>query len=152
VPVPVTVAVSDLVEVAGLNIQPAGRRVRGIRRTAVTTPMLDITPHVRGPITVLRVRGEIDLATSAYFGATLIAAVASQAAVVADMSEVVFLGSHGLRELEVARLTAHQADKRFVLADLARPVSRVLALTGLTPHFTIYPSVDDALAAVASAA
>ncbi|MFC5289637.1 STAS domain-containing protein [Actinokineospora guangxiensis] len=118
----------------------------------MTIPMLDITAHPRGPVTVLRVRGEIDLATSAHFGAALVAAVTAQAAVVVDMSEVVFLGSHGLRELEVARLSAHQADKRFVLAGLARPVSRVLALTGLTPYFTAYATVDDALAAVAPAA
>ena len=84
---------------------------------------------------ILRVSGELDLATAADLRASLDGALASGSRVVVDMAEVAFIDASGLRPiLEAAEALNGSGPLTLVNAPLA---ARLLRLTGLTDLSTI---------------
>jgi anti-sigma B factor antagonist len=102
--------------------------------------------------TVVRARGEIDLATSPRLRSALVDAVGVEPRdLVIDLSSVDLIDSTGLGVLLGALRRARQGGARLVLSGLSGQVREVFALTGLDANFDIAGSVADAVAVEAGA-
>ena len=103
--------------------------------------------------TVLRVGGELDILTVPDLQTRLTDVVAATTgAVVADLTEVQFLSSSGLRLLVGLRseLAEQGRSLRLVVGE-SRAVTRPLLITGLDRLLDLHPDLDTALATVPEA-
>jgi anti-sigma B factor antagonist len=83
--------------------------------------------------------------------ARLISATATPPAfIVLDLSQLTFIDSTGLGVLVGAQRRARETGGEVRLAGAAPGVQRVLEVTGLDTVFGVFPSVDDARAALVS--
>lgn len=96
---------------------------------------------------VIRLSGEIDMLTTPTLRAKVNEELgAGSTVLVLDMLSVEFLGSSGLALLVEALDESRNRDIALRLVANSRPVSRPLQATGLTDLFSLYPSVEAALA------
>jgi anti-sigma B factor antagonist len=103
-----------------------------------------------GSAIVLRTTGEIDMSTAPTLADELelaLDAAIAPAPVVADLSDVTFLGSAGLAVLLDARDRAEQAETPLRLVAVGRPVLRTLEIAGLLELLPVYSTVAEAVAA-----
>lgn len=99
-----------------------------------------------GSWTVLRARGEVDLATAPKLRAALAGASRNDGVagdVVVDLTLVDLVDSTGLGVLIGALRRANQQDTRLVLCGLCPAVRAVFDLTGLATLFEIVPSMNE---------
>ncbi|HUP70582.1 MAG TPA: STAS domain-containing protein [Acidimicrobiales bacterium] len=105
---------------------------------------LDVTEH--GDITVLAVRGEVDVYTAPRLREKLVELVSQgKQNITVDLEAVDFLDSTGLGVLVggLKRLRSHDGDLSLVCTQ--HRILKVFEITGLTKVFTIHASVDDAV-------
>lgn len=95
---------------------------------------------------LVRVEGEIDLASSTKFEGALGAEPGKD--VIVDLSDVKFMDSTGVRSMVSANEAHSKAKRRFVLVFDDGPVQRILELTGLLQRFETYSTVEAATAAL----
>jgi len=96
---------------------------------------------------VLRLAGELDVATSGTLREHVdVALAASARAVVLDFEAVSFMDSSALRELIRAQATLRAANGLVVLVAAQPMVRRLLDLTGTAELFAHAPTREDALA------
>jgi len=92
-------------------------------------------------IVVLKLQGELDMATAPGLGRALGTALDAQPAVLAlDFSELTFLDSTGLRVLITACRRALAEGRTFVVRSPNRSVLKTLQLTGIDKLMVIEPS------------
>ena len=101
-----------------------------------------------GGVAVVQLRGEHDLATAPKLEAA-IAGSGDTTSLVVDLSETTFIDSTILGVL-YSRLQNTPGERRFaiVLGEKPSAVRRTFEVTGLLDAFPVYPSRDDALAAI----
>jgi anti-sigma B factor antagonist len=105
-----------------------------------------VTEELQPGMLVVRLSGEIDIATTEFAAEAIRAAVVPPARVVLiDVSAVTFCSSAGLGNLVEARQLAGQHGIDLALVGVGRPVDRPLTITGLGRDFRIFASVEDAL-------
>jgi anti-anti-sigma factor len=105
------------------------------------------------PAAVVSLLGEHDAYSSQRLENELTVLVEGGRHVVVDLRDTVFIDSTTLSALLVAQKQAEQARLGYALvlpADSDTQVHQILELTGLGATFSIYPTLDDALAAVRS--
>ena len=105
---------------------------------------LDVSEH--GDITVLAVRGEVDVYTAPRLREKLVELVSQgKQSIAVDLEAVDFLDSTGLGVLVggLKRLRSHGGDLSLVCTQ--HRILKVFEITGLTKVFTIHASVDDAV-------
>ena len=112
-------------------------------------PNLTVTAVRYGNAQVLQVKGEVD-ATSAWRidGAVMgvLPAQVSRGPVIVDLSDVKFFSAAGITALVTAKkLCDGLIDLRIVAA--SPPVMRLLEVIALSGELTVYPTLDQALAA-----
>ncbi|MEV6283256.1 STAS domain-containing protein [Kribbella sp. NPDC051770] len=106
-----------------------------------------VTEDLGDGIVLVRLSGEIDIATTDFASESIRAAIAPPArTVLIDLSAVTFCSSAGLGNLVEARRLAVQHGITLALVGVGRPVDRPLTITGLGREFTIFASVEDARA------
>ena len=89
---------------------------------------------------VLRLQGELDMATAPGLGRTLDTAISAGPATIAlDLRELTFVDSTGIRVLITACRQAGKAGSRFVLRSPCRSVRKALVLTGVDRLMAIEP-------------
>jgi anti-sigma B factor antagonist len=112
---------------------------------------LKIETSESGACTVYRLTGSLDVATSPVLKTTLVSA-AGQAKrdVIVDLTQLEFLDSTGLGALMGAHRRAIEKGGRVVLIVHEGPISRLLNITGLSRVFSVYTSVDEAVAGIGS--
>ncbi|OBF37972.1 anti-anti-sigma factor [Mycobacterium sp. ACS1612] len=99
-------------------------------------------------IAVLRVDGDIDLATVPTLEAAIEDALASKpTGLVIDLTDVGFLASAGLQALVATHNNVSESARFAVVANSAA-TSRPIQLTGLDQIFDLFPTLDEALTAV----
>jgi anti-sigma B factor antagonist len=102
-------------------------------------------------IAVLKVGGDVDLATVAALQAAIDEALAPKpTGLVIDLSDVGFLASAGLQALVATHHNVSDSAQFAVVANSAS-TSRPIQLTGLDQIFELYATLDEALAAVKTA-
>ena len=93
--------------------------------------------------TLVRVRGELELATSQEFQAHLGTLDASAGPIVVDLSEVTFLDSSALRVLVQTRLRLESSDELRLV--IPRPqLRRIFEISGLSGDFVLCERLDEA--------
>ena len=108
-----------------------------------------VTEELEPGVLLVRLSGEIDIATTEFAAESIRAAVAPPARLVLiDVSAVTFCSSAGLGNLVEARNLAGQHNITLALVGVGRPVDRPLAVTGLGGQFRIYSNVSEALASL----
>ena len=101
--------------------------------------------HPSDGVTVVELRGEHDGGTKAEVAALLTGEVATNALVVVDVSEALFIDSSLLHNLVRADRAATARGSRFVLQmGTAHIVRRALEISGLLTHLDVAYSRDDA--------
>lgn len=103
----------------------------------------DVSVRDDGARVLVTVRGELDLAVAGEVEAALLPPVTAGRHAVADLRELEFMDSTGVRVLVAAHLAAQEHGGRFSLVRTApgSPVRRVLEISGLD---TVLEIVDDA--------
>jgi anti-sigma B factor antagonist len=111
---------------------------------ALSTRALD-DPSGGGPARALvTASGEVDLETAPHLGDQALAALKDVSVhLVLDLRGVTFMDSTGLKVLLAAAHRADLAGGSLVLVAPARPVHRILTLTGLDKTFTMADDIDD---------
>jgi anti-sigma B factor antagonist len=103
---------------------------------------VDLSDHPGVP--VLRVTGEVDVATAPEFHARLADLTGQSSEIlVVDLSGVTFIYSTGLGVLVAAEKQMRTAGKGLRLIVTQPHITRVLELTGLDEIFTVLPSTKD---------
>src|ERR1700710_1323706 len=113
---------------------------------AVTEPPIDTARHV------LAVRGEIDLFTAPELKQVLAEAIeAGRIRVVVDLTETTFLDSTALGVLIGAVKRLRSRDGALAIVNVDENIAKTFEITGLDQIFTILPSREAAVDAVAAA-
>ena len=98
------------------------------------------------------VRGEVDISVAEALEEMLEAAIRESAgAFIVDLSELDFIESTGLQVLLRARGLLSREDRELAVVCPHGPVRRVFELTGLSEMFALYPSREEAAAALVPA-
>ncbi|MEU4193179.1 STAS domain-containing protein [Kribbella sp. NPDC026611] len=106
-----------------------------------------VTEELEPGVLLVRLSGEIDIATSDSAAAAIRAAVAPPTRLVLiELSAVTFCSSAGLGNLVEARNLAGRHNITLALVGVGRPVDRPLSVTGLGGQFRIYSTIQQALA------
>jgi anti-anti-sigma factor len=106
-----------------------------------------VVDRVADDVVTLHVTGEIDLLTANVLGERLRENLEPASRVlVLNLTEVTFLGSAGLAEIVSASQTGADHGAKLLLVATNRAVLRPLEVTGLLSLFTVYDTVDAALA------
>jgi anti-anti-sigma factor len=108
---------------------PVPRRSGPGRRSP--RPPVTGTAPAGTPEVVVSARGELDIATADELRHRLLAALAGNPVVVADLSEVTFCDCSGLRVIEDARRAAARGGRTLLLRGAGDRVRRLFELTGL---------------------
>jgi anti-sigma B factor antagonist len=93
-----------------------------------------------GAATVVAFAGELDIASEAPATEALEAALADGGVLVADLRDLTFVDSTGVRVLLIAHLHAHKRGMRFGVARADGMVQKLLHVTRIDQRF---PVVDD---------
>ena len=122
--------------------EAAGIDARGIRPPAAYS-----IAEREGPagVSVMALRGELDLAAAPLLRARVDAAAGGRALVI-DLEETTFIDSAVLKELLRARAELAANDVRLVLAAVPTPVRRLMDLTRTSELFDDAPDLTKALA------
>jgi anti-sigma B factor antagonist len=109
---------------------------------------VDVQPHPRG-IPLVRVLGDIDLATAPAFQRAMHEQVAHRQKFVVDMDGVEFLSSAGLAVLVDLRQQMAEHDLKWAMVAARQTVTRPLEITGLLAILPIFDTLPAAVDAVA---
>ena len=86
---------------------------------------------------ILKVEGRIDTNTSKEFQSELLLALQKQNQVIADLKEVDYVSSAGLRAMLIAYKTAESKKGSFILRNLQNGVREVLDMSGFSRFIQI---------------
>lgn len=103
---------------------------------------LEIDEAVEGEAHVLRVRGELDIATGRLLEARLRALRDAQREVVLDLSELTFIDSSGLAILVTTAKTAERDGGAFAIRAVSAAVMRVIELSGVVERLGLVAEHD----------
>ena len=102
---------------------------------------LEIAVDRSGETVVLRLEGELDLASAPSLEGELRAVEEERPAlIVADLRQLAFIDSSGLRLLLVAAERAEQEERRFIVVRGSPEVDRIFEITGAEHQLEIVPS------------
>jgi len=100
----------------------------------------------KGGAAVIRVSGELDLASSPALEQELEQVASTEAAlVIVDLRELEFMDSTGLSVLVRAHQRAEENSQRFGLVNGSQQVQRLLSLTGVADRLVLSETPDELL-------
>ena len=113
---------------------------------------MDITTAVRDGVTVISVSGNLDGATAPQAQDRIMTVIASDGCrLVLDLEKCPYISSAGLRVLLTIAKQLPAKKGRWAFAGLSEEVKDVMDMTGFSGFFSVYKTVDEALAAVKTA-
>jgi anti-sigma B factor antagonist len=112
------------------------------------TPIVVTSTASAGDVMVVRVEGEVDIATAPLVADELLVAMRPPAPtmVLADFDAVTFMGSAGLQALLRAHQYAQRAATQLRIVATGRAVLRPLELMGMLAYLDVYPTAAAARA------
>ncbi|HLI38932.1 MAG TPA: STAS domain-containing protein [Streptosporangiaceae bacterium] len=110
---------------------------------------LELSERAVDGCAVVELRGELDLSSAPGLRERLLAILTEQSvSLIIDLSGLQFMDSTGLTVLLSTERRAKLLGGALVLAAPQKIVAKVLRVTGLDTHFTIFPTVAEAARAV----
>ena len=113
---------------------------------------MDITHRARGDALVVAPIGRIDHATAAEFERAVVPlldpAAGARAGLVFDLGKVTYISSVGLRVLMIASKSLRARGARIAVAAMQPVVAEILEICRFGAVVEVYPTVDDAIAAM----
>lgn len=110
---------------------------------------MDIMEIRSGDTLVIEINGRIDSNTAASFEKQLLGSIeGGEADLLVDFRDVDFVSSAGLRVMLMAAKRVKAAKGRLIICGLSDSITRVFEVSGFLSIFTIYPSRQDAIAAL----
>ena len=100
----------------------------------------------KGATLVATFAGDIDLETSPKVRKVLLDCVGRSLSVLVDLGQVAYIDSSGVAALVESLQTARKRGGRFALSGISDGARRVLQLARLDRVFTIYETIDQAVA------
>ncbi len=111
---------------------------------------MKITGHQDGAITVLSLEGRLDHAGAGIFQEHALKVIGEGArGVIVDFGGTSFIASMGIRALIIPTQEISKLGGRLVLTGLNADLVRFFELSGMKDMFQVYPSVEEARAALA---
>jgi anti-anti-sigma factor len=107
-------------------------------------PLFSVARQVVGTDIVLRVTGEIDLASRELFESHLANALVVGGRVVLDLRGVEFMDSTGLNAILRCHRRALESEGALLIRSPSTPVQRLFEATGVIPHLTFDQHCPDA--------
>ncbi|MDO9486235.1 MAG: STAS domain-containing protein [Actinomycetota bacterium] len=104
-----------------------------------------VSAEVRGNAAVLTVLGDVDLATAPVLDSAISDAWTPPDQLVIDATSVPFMDSTGLGVLVKAVMRAREEGGGVALVGVTSRVHKVLSITGIDEHLSIYDSVAEAV-------
>jgi anti-sigma B factor antagonist len=105
-----------------------------------------------GEDTIVEVAGEVDVATVSLLAKALGDAVYSGTGnVILDAQNLIYIDSAGLQTLISTQQKLARSDRRIAIVGCHGIFHKLIKITHLDQRFSIYPTVDDALAALSNA-
>jgi anti-sigma B factor antagonist len=101
------------------------------------TPTISVHVNRECHRTVVAVCGELDASTTAALETGFREADSGEAQLVVDLRRVEFMDASGLRALIRAEAVATVSGRSFAIVPSDGPVQRLLAITGMSEHFTV---------------
>lgn len=96
-------------------------------------------------VTIVTLRGEVDLESSPEAREILLQSIGETGKVLVDLSGVTYIDSSGVASLVEALQASKKTGNQFGLAAASEPTRRVLELARLDRVFTLYASVDEGI-------
>ena len=109
---------------------------------------MEVTTNRLGNVTIVAGSGRLDSNSSPAFEDVLLKVINEAAAVVLDMTGFHYVSSAGLRVLLMAAKKSKSAGNKLALCGLTPEVRMVFEISGFLALFLIYPTPDEAVAAV----
>lgn len=97
-------------------------------------------------ISIVALNGDVDLQFSPKLRKKLLELLADRRDVLVDLAEVRYIDSSGVASLVEAYQTARKHGTRFGLVGVSAAAMRVLQLARLDRVFSIFPTLDEAIA------
>ncbi|WP_165495504.1 STAS domain-containing protein [Actinomadura roseirufa] len=114
-------------------------------------PQLEVTTRAHDGRTVVRLRGELDIACSDTLRRELHAARRRHGDhVVLDLADLEFMDSNGLSVIVACYKSATAAGGSLALAAPAPLIRRTLEITGLHRRIPVHPTLEEALVVLGS--
>jgi len=110
---------------------------------------MDITETTIGGVKVAALKGRLDTATAPAAEAKLMGMLEGASKVVADLGEVHYVSSAGLRVLLKAAKQAKAGGGAFAIASPQAPVREVLEISGFDKILAIHATRDEAVKGIA---
>ncbi|MCX7019699.1 MAG: STAS domain-containing protein [bacterium] len=111
---------------------------------------MEIKESTSGTSEVLTITGKIDVTTSGQLQDAIIAGINRGGCdFVLDLSGADYISSSGLRVLLIVIKRLKEQGGRLVIAAASGHIREVFDIAGFTPLFPMYPTIDEALAALA---
>jgi anti-sigma B factor antagonist len=117
------------------------------------TPELEIERYA-GPIDghgVMRLKGPLTMENVSPFQNAMLGEDAT-ATMILDLTDVPYIDSAGLGSLMRAYVRRNKAGRRFILAGVNNRVRKLFEITRVEPLFLIFPTLEEAVAALTGAA
>jgi anti-anti-sigma factor len=108
--------------------------------------ILSVSIESTGQIDIVRVRGEIDLASAQKLRSRLDALIGSGRHIIVNLNEVTYTEACGVRVLAEAYVQAKSLNQRLVLVAPSPMMRRVLKMLEFDRAIPIFESVEDASA------
>ena len=113
---------------------------------------MELVEQVQGNVKIVKVSGRIDQATASAFQEKLApwldACKAGEASLLLDFTGVEYISSVGLRVLMLAAKQVKSQQGRIAITKLTPVVAEVFQVSRFNLVFSLYPTVDDAVAAL----
>ena len=110
---------------------------------------MQIGQEHRGDITIVEIRGRIDINAAISLGERLTALIkAGRNRVMLDLKNLVYISSAGFRALLIAGRLAEENKCTLVLCSLSNEIQRLFDLGAFTDQFQIYSSREEGVAKV----
>ena len=108
---------------------------------------MEVTEQHTGKITIVEIKGRIDINTAKAFAERLTSLIkAGHARLVVDLKHIIYISSVGFRALLVAGQLAKGINGTLVLCSLSADVRKLFEIGAFTDLFAIYPSREEAVA------
>jgi anti-anti-sigma factor len=108
---------------------------------------MEVTEQHTGKITIVEIKGRIDINTAKAFAERLTSLIkAGHARLVVDLKHIIYISSVGFRALLMAGQVAKGINGTLVLCSLSADVRKLFEIGAFTDLFAIYPSREEAVA------